>query len=198
VQSIETRDGPYHFLPKAPALGEKARRIVLVGLGVILRRNTGKRRATLAAEAGGRDWLTTYLTNAAQAPELSEADELRMGQLLEGGRLASRLDALGLPVARDELELAWSLSGRAQERLRNANRRYVVAVAERYAAKSDVSFEQLVRSGELGLSLAAQYWGPAYARGRRFSVYATWWARQAMTAALGPGFDAPSYRRRAA
>ncbi len=112
----------------------------------------------MAAEAEGRDWLTTYMADAAQAPQLSEADELRMGQLLEGGRLASRLDALGLPVARDELELAWSISGRAQERLRNANRRYVVSLAERYAAKSDVSFEQLVRSGEVGLSLAAQHW----------------------------------------
>ncbi len=118
-----------------------------------------------------------------------------MGQLLEGGRLASRLDALGWPVARDELELAWSVSARAQERLRNANRRHVVAVAERYAAKSEVSFEQLVRSGELGLRLAAQHWDPAYARGRRFSVYATWWVRQAMIAAIGPGFDAPTYPR---
>jgi RNA polymerase primary sigma factor len=166
-----------------------------VRLWAHVRRKLRGKRATLAAEAEGRDWLTTYMTDAARAPQLSEAEELRMGQLLEGGRLASRLDALGLPVARDELELAWSASERAQERLRNANRRHVLAMAERYAAKSGASLEQLVRSGELGLSLAAQHWDPRSARGRRFSVHATWWARQAMTAAIGPGFEPPTYRR---
>jgi RNA polymerase nonessential primary-like sigma factor len=166
-----------------------------VPLGVRLRRNIGNQRANSDAEAEGGDWLATYMADAAQSPQLSEADELRMGQMVQGGRLASRLDALGLPASRDELQLAWSVAAQAQERLRSANRRLVVAMAERYAAKSEVSFEQLVRSGDLGLSLAAQHWDPASTRGRRFSVYATRWARQAMIAAIGAGFDAPSYRR---
>jgi DNA-directed RNA polymerase sigma subunit (sigma70/sigma32) len=133
----------------------------------------------LTDEAKDSEWLTTYLRDAAQAPRLSEADESHLGRLMEGGRLASRLAALGLPVAREELELAWSVSERARQRLLEANRRYVVAIAQ-CSVSDEVSFEQLVLRGELGLSRAAQRWRPRHHK--RFAFYATWWARQAMRA----------------
>ena len=83
-----------------------------------------------------------------------------------------------------ELTLAWSVAQgdmEAQRRLVEANLRLVVSIAKRYN-NHGISLLDLVQEGNLGLIRAAQKFDPA--RGFRFSTYATWWIRQAISRAV--------------
>jgi len=91
---------------------------------------------------------------------------------------------VGLLTAEDEVELAKRIEAGDEEarcRMIEANLRLVVSIAKRYVGRG-LSFSDLVQEGNFGLMRATQKFD--YRRGNKFSTYATWWIRQAVTRAL--------------
>lgn len=126
------------------------------------------------------EWVRTYVIEATQAPVLDAAAEVDLGRLIQAGRLGSEIIDRGLTVDGVTVEHVVSAARQATQALLAANRRLVVAIAKRYATEGTLS-PGLIERGERGLTTAVERWDPR--DGRRFSVYATWFIRQAMRAA---------------
>ena len=147
------------------------------------------------AEAdGGRQAVTSdlvriYLREIGRVPLLTAEDEVDLAKYIEAGLFAEeKLDGglgtpgFGLPTAIDsDLELLVAEGVRAKQRLIEANLRLVVSIAKRYIGRGLV-FLDLIQEGNLGLIRAVEKFD--YTRGYKFSTYATWWIRQAITRAI--------------
>ncbi|HET7719190.1 MAG TPA: sigma-70 family RNA polymerase sigma factor [Acidimicrobiales bacterium] len=147
-----------------------------------------KVKSTSTGRAGGpdADLLRMYLNEIGQHELLTREDEQRAGRVIDAGRLASaRLagdDAGGLPPAtRAELEAAVVAGEEASKAFVEANLRLVVSIAKRYQS-SGVPLLDLVQEGNMGLIHALEKFD--FSRGFKFSTYATWWIRQAITRAI--------------
>ncbi|MFH9676452.1 RNA polymerase sigma factor [Streptomyces sp. NPDC017405] len=142
--------------------------------------------AVARAESGGpsADLFRQYLREIGRIPLLSAAEEVELARRVEAGLFAE--EKLGTTPDLDS-ELALDLDrlvvlGRlAKRRLIEANLRLVVSVAKRYVGRG-LTMLDLVQEGNLGLIRAVEKFD--YARGYKFSTYATWWIRQAMSRAL--------------
>ncbi|HEX2048191.1 MAG TPA: sigma-70 family RNA polymerase sigma factor [Acidimicrobiales bacterium] len=136
-------------------------------------------------EAGEADLLRLYLDEIGRHDLLDREDEQRLGRVIDAGRRAAkRLSAGGdsLPDAkRAELEAAVAAGERASKTFVEANLRLVVSIAKRYQS-SGVPLLDLVQEGNMGLIHALEKFD--FARGFKFSTYATWWIRQAITRAI--------------
>ncbi|MEU3525176.1 RNA polymerase sigma factor [Streptomyces sp. NPDC038707] len=138
------------------------------------------------AESGGpsADLFRQYLREIGRIPLLTAAEEVELARRVEAGLFAE--EKLGTTPDLDS-ELALDLDrlvvmGRmAKRRLIEANLRLVVSVAKRYVGRG-LTMLDLVQEGNLGLIRAVEKFD--YARGYKFSTYATWWIRQAMSRAL--------------
>ncbi|MEU8599448.1 RNA polymerase sigma factor [Streptomyces parvulus] len=137
-------------------------------------------------ESGGpsSDLFRQYLREIGRIPLLSAAEEVDLARRVEAGlfaeeklRLTPDLDS-GLALDLDRLVV---LGRVAKRRLIEANLRLVVSVAKRYVGRG-LTMLDLVQEGNLGLIRAVEKFD--YARGYKFSTYATWWIRQAMSRAL--------------
>lgn len=130
------------------------------------------------------DLFRQYLREIGRIPLLSAADEVELARRVEAGlfaeeRLASTPDPdTRLAVDLDRLVVMGRM---AKRRLIEANLRLVVSVAKRYVGRG-LTMLDLVQEGNLGLIRAVEKFD--YARGYKFSTYATWWIRQAMSRAL--------------
>ena len=128
--------------------------------------------------------LRLYLDEIGKHALLSRADEQRLGAIIERGRhAAAALDAEE-PLADDrrrELRSLVAAGERATEEFVAANLRLVVSIAKRYQA-SGVPLLDLVQEGNLGLIHAVEKFD--FRKGFKFSTYATWWIRQAITRAI--------------
>ena len=134
----------------------------------------------------------TYLNEIAQHDLLSAAEELRLAQQVEAGRLAQaeldrRAGGLELDLSlgqhdRAELERQVTTGAQARARLIECNLRLVVSVAARYRGHSPMQLSDLVQEGNIGLHIGAERYD--WRRGFRFSTYAYWWIRQAVTRAI--------------
>ncbi len=138
-------------------------------------------------DSGGpsADLFRQYLREIGRIPLLTAADEVELARRVEAGLFAEEYLALRHDTVDDQLadELdQLILRGRmAKRRLIEANLRLVVSVAKRYVGRG-LTMLDLVQEGNLGLIRAVEKFD--YARGYKFSTYATWWIRQAMSRAL--------------
>ncbi|MEV0281779.1 sigma-70 family RNA polymerase sigma factor [Streptomyces sp. NPDC050610] len=130
------------------------------------------------------DLFRQYLREIGRIPLLTAAEEVELARSVEAGlfaeeRLGSASD-LDSQLALD-LDKLVVLGRMAKRRLIEANLRLVVSVAKRYVGRG-LTMLDLVQEGNLGLIRAVEKFD--YARGYKFSTYATWWIRQAMSRAL--------------
>lgn len=130
------------------------------------------------------DTVQIYMQAIGQVPLLTAEEEVTLAQQLAQGRKArARIDkgAYATPAERGALEREVSLGEDARQHLIQANLRLVVSVAKKYNG-SPLSLMDLVQEGNIGLMRAVEKFD--HRRGNRFSTYATWWIRQAVTRAI--------------
>jgi RNA polymerase primary sigma factor len=137
-----------------------------------------------AAETDAReDAVRQYLDEIGAYPLLTAEDEVDLAKRIERGkRAAEALDRGDLkPTEQAKLQILAKRGVDARGQFINANLRLVVSIAKRYA-KSDLPFLDLIQEGNLGLIRAVEKF--EYRKGFKFSTYATWWIRQAITRAI--------------
>jgi RNA polymerase primary sigma factor len=136
------------------------------------------------------DPVRMYLKEIGRVPLLSAAEEVALAKRIEAGSLASeKLADLAAARELDTLEFAdrrrLERSARDGEEAKNdliqANLRLVVSIAKRYVGRG-MLFLDLIQEGNLGLMRAVEKFD--YTKGFKFSTYATWWIRQAITRAI--------------
>ncbi len=133
------------------------------------------------------DLVRLYLSDIGRHPLLTKDDEVRLAQLVEAGREArTELAALGGSNSTRvrELRRAVRAGDAAMEAFTNGNLRLVVSIAKKYQA-TDMAFLDLVQEGNLGLMHAVEKFD--WRKGFKFSTYATWWIRQAITRGIANG-----------
>ncbi|WP_317447837.1 RNA polymerase sigma factor [Streptomyces collinus] len=159
--------------PEGPGeLDESAER---VGAPLAARAETGSPSA---------DLFRQYLREIGRIPLLTAAEEVELARRVEAGLFAE--EKLGSTPDLDsrlahDLDRLVVMGRMAKRRLIEANLRLVVSVAKRYVGRG-LTMLDLVQEGNLGLIRAVEKFD--YARGYKFSTYATWWIRQAMSRAL--------------
>ena len=132
------------------------------------------------------DPVRMYLQEIGRYPLLTPQQEVELAMQMEaGGRASEKLEdvaASELPVAdRVILQRSARNADRARKRLVEANLRLVVSIAKKYVGRG-LSLLDLIQEGNLGLIRAVEKFD--YRKGFKFSTYATWWIRQAVTRAL--------------
>jgi RNA polymerase sigma factor (sigma-70 family) len=136
----------------------------------------------------GKDSVGMYLAEIARTPLLDAEREVDLSKTIEAGLFAEHLLATGRiarakggapkRATREELEWLASEGRRAQQEFIQANLRLVVSIARKYT-RSQMPMLDLVQEGNTGLIRAVEKFD--YAKGFKFSTYATWWVRQAIT-----------------
>ncbi|MFK0045684.1 RNA polymerase sigma factor [Streptomyces sp. NPDC090741] len=143
-----------------------------------------RRRADTGGASPSADLFRQYLREIGRIPLLSAAEEVELARRVEAGLFAEEklgnTPDLDLRLALD-LDKLVVMGRMAKRRLIESNLRLVVSVAKRYVGRG-LTMLDLVQEGNLGLIRAVEKFD--YARGYKFSTYATWWIRQAMSRAL--------------
>ncbi|WP_448593076.1 RNA polymerase sigma factor [Thermoflexus hugenholtzii] len=137
----------------------------------------------LEAELDSDDLLSLYLKEVGRIPLLTPEEEVELARRIERGRAAERrLAQGGLSLEeRRRLEEIVADGRAAQEHLILANTRLVISVAKKYAGRG-LPLSDLIQEGNIGLIRAVKKFD--WRRGHKFSTYATWWIRQAVTRAI--------------
>ena len=146
------------------------------------RRRRGQKR-TAKGDGGTSDTVRLYLREIGQVDLLTTEDERRLAQLIEEGQLAaSQIDAGGVSGTNERMLLRAVQRGeRAKSELTQANLRLVVSIAKRYSGRG-MQLLDLIQEGNLGLMRAVDKFD--HTKGFKFSTYATWWIRQAITRSI--------------
>lgn len=131
------------------------------------------------------DPVRMYLKEIGKVDLLSPEEEVTLAERMQKGneateRIANEGDAIPAEE-RAQLEKDIKLGDRAKKRLAEANLRLVVSIAKRYVGRG-MLFLDLIQEGNLGLIRAVEKFD--YQKGFKFSTYATWWIRQAITRAI--------------
>jgi RNA polymerase sigma factor (sigma-70 family) len=130
------------------------------------------------------DLVRAYLNGIGRTRLLTAAQEVELAKQIEAGLFAEEklLDADGLDTSlRADLATIAREGRAAKNHLLEANLRLVVSIAKRYTGRG-MAFLDLIQEGNLGLIRAVQKFD--YTKGYKFSTYATWWIRQAITRAM--------------
>ncbi|MEC3893895.1 MULTISPECIES: RNA polymerase sigma factor [Nocardiopsis] len=141
--------------------------------------------AQVVAAGATADPVKDYLKQIGKVPLLNAEQEVELAKRIEAGlfaeeKLSEEADVLTFEL-RDELEWIAEDGGRAKKHLLEANLRLVVSLAKRYTGRG-MLFLDLIQEGNLGLIRAVEKFD--YTKGFKFSTYATWWIRQAITRAM--------------
>jgi RNA polymerase sigma factor (sigma-70 family) len=131
-----------------------------------------------------RDLVGVYLHEISKTPLLDAAQEVDLSKNVEAGLYAEyllELDELPAKWDRDELTAMVRLGDTAKDLFIRANLRLVVSIARRYV-RSGMPMLDLIQEGNTGLVRAVEKFD--YERGFKFSTYATWWIRQAISRAI--------------
>ncbi len=130
------------------------------------------------------DTIGLYLKEIGKVPLLIAEEEVSLAKRMEAGlKAVQKLQSNRVknPAKRDELQLIKYDGLAAREHLIRANSRLVISVAKKYIGRG-VPFLDLIQEGNIGLIRATNKFD--YKRGHKFSTYATWWIRQAVTRAI--------------
>jgi len=131
------------------------------------------------------DVVGLYLKEAGRVPLLTAEEEVMLAKRMEAAGMAqSQLDEYGEQLPMDDVYTLRDLISDgelAQEHLVRANARLVISVAKKYIGRG-VQFLDLIQEGNIGLIRATKKFD--YRRGHKFSTYATWWIRQAVSRAV--------------
>jgi RNA polymerase primary sigma factor len=129
------------------------------------------------------DTIGLYLKEVSRVPLLNAKEEVSLAQRIELGRMSREELAKGNVYNHRKLELRHLIEDGwdAREHLITANSRLVISVAKKYMGRG-VPFLDLIQEGNIGLIRATKKFD--YRRGHKFSTYATWWIRQAVTRAI--------------
>ena len=137
-------------------------------------------------ERDEEDLVRLYLTDIGQYPLLTKEDEVRLAQAIEAGAEAraefESVDTELTPAKKRELRRAMQKGEQAERTFVQSNLRLVVSIAKKYQA-SGLPLLDLIQEGNLGLMHAVEKFD--WRKGFKFSTYATWWIRQAITRGLG-------------
>ncbi len=145
------------------------------------RRRRGQKRP-LRVDGGTSDTVRLYLREIGQVDLLTTEDERRLAQLIETGHHAAEQIDAGAPGGSErELLRAVQRGERAKSELTQANLRLVVSIAKRYSGRG-MQLLDLIQEGNLGLMRAVDKFD--HTKGFKFSTYATWWIRQAITRSI--------------
>jgi RNA polymerase primary sigma factor len=152
----------------------------------LLARRKRRRTEKVANEKvgdGSGDTVRMYLKEIGRVDLLSADDERRLAQAIgDGNDAAARLDAGDFEQAEQRrLMRAVHAGQHAKSELIQANLRLVVSIAKRYSGRG-MQFLDLIQEGNLGLMRAVDKFD--YTKGFKFSTYATWWIRQAITRSI--------------
>lgn len=138
----------------------------------------------VAAAGATADPVKDYLKQIGKVPLLNAEQEVELAKRIEAGLFAedklAAADKLA-PKLKRELEIIAEDGRRAKNHLLEANLRLVVSLAKRYTGRG-MLFLDLIQEGNLGLIRAVEKFD--YTKGYKFSTYATWWIRQAITRAM--------------
>ncbi|MDT7743552.1 MAG: polymerase nonessential primary-like sigma factor, partial [Actinomycetota bacterium] len=137
-------------------------------------------QSDLDAQSPAADLVRVYLNGIGKTALLTAADEVELAKRIEAGVYAAHLledDTLDEGRTKD-LRFVVRDGRRARAHLLEANLRLVVSLAKRYTGRG-MPLLDLIQEGNLGLIRAVEKFD--YAKGFKFSTYATWWIRQAIT-----------------
>jgi len=141
--------------------------------------------ANSGASAGAiTDPIRMYLKEIGKVPLLTAAQEVSLARRIETGCEASAALEQNGHMSKDEVEALKALDAdglEAKNKLAEANLRLVVSIAKRYVGRG-LLFLDLIQEGNLGLIRGVEKYD--YTKGFKFSTYATWWIRQAVTRAI--------------
>jgi RNA polymerase primary sigma factor len=144
-----------------------------------------ERDLELAGKAPTNDPVRMYLKEIGKVPLLTAQEEVELAKRIEAGEEASaKLREMGDKLSREEKRALKRLERSGQEakrKLVEANLRLVVSIAKRYVGRG-MLFLDLIQEGNLGLIRAVEKFD--FRKGYKFSTYATWWIRQAITRAI--------------
>jgi RNA polymerase primary sigma factor len=173
---------PEHLPPDADlnAADEEDAELILAELDEDLTEDAGYQQALDTDDVVG-----LYLKEAGRVALLTADEEVALAKRMEAGKLAQdQLDMYRDALSEDdiyELEHLIQDAETAQEHLVRANARLVISVAKKYIGRG-VPFLDLIQEGNIGLIRATNKF--EYQRGHKFSTYATWWIRQAVSRAV--------------
>jgi RNA polymerase primary sigma factor len=148
-------------------------------------RRRARKEVDAALKAPTNDPVRMYLKEIGRVALLTAQEEVELAQRIEAGVQAE--ERLAVPAAKyspgERKDLRWIIfdGQRAKRHLVEANLRLVVSIAKRYVGRG-MAFLDLIQEGNLGLIRAVEKFD--YMKGFKFSTYATWWIRQAITRAI--------------
>ncbi len=140
--------------------------------------------AQVAVAGATADPVKDYLKQIGKVPLLNAEQEVELAKRIEAGLFAEEKLAESARMHTDQrIDLEWIAEDgrRAKNHLLEANLRLVVSLAKRYTGRG-MLFLDLIQEGNLGLIRAVEKFD--YTKGYKFSTYATWWIRQAITRAM--------------
>ena len=134
--------------------------------------------------APGQDPVKRYLREIGRVPLLNAEQEVELSKRIEAGLFAEyKLETATGPDYRRDLQWVAEDGTRAKNHMLEANLRLVVSIAKKYQGRAGtMSFLDLIQEGNIGLIRAVEKFD--YARGYKFSTYASWWVRQAITRSI--------------